>query len=217
MFTQEQLGESSKRRARVLMPVAVLAVAAVLIYFPVIGLVRDPFVSFVSSHFGEGSRELAPIPLILPAFAIFLVPMALADRYARRFTIVCPSCSSDVTRSTERLLKTRCCPSCEKQIVEGGRVRSTKAYKRYLEYRARALLKHWFWAWPILGASSLAWWFFDRSAFQECPNVLWVPSLVGTAAAGWAWLRTHDRRYVPQFLASVVLFALGATVFWRTT
>ncbi len=215
MLTEQAIRQTSKRRMWAILPAMTCAIVAVMLYFVGVGHFREVLVSFAVNRFGETARDITPIVLILPAFAIFLVPTIAAARFADRFKTNCPSCDQDISNKSHQLLATRCCPSCNENIVDGGRVRSVTVYKRYLAVRSRSFLKYWFWAWPGLGLLCITWWLFDQSAFEQCPQCYWLPPLIGTSAAGWAWIRTFDRRYVPQLLASVVLLGVGATIFWR--
>jgi hypothetical protein len=80
--------------------------------------------------------------------------------------------------------------------------------------RERRFLGNWFWIWPIGGALVVVQHWFNPSAFEQCPHVLFMAPLVGTATSGWTLIRTFDRRYVPQLLASVSVLCVGATCFW---
>jgi predicted RNA-binding Zn-ribbon protein involved in translation (DUF1610 family) len=216
MLTEQQVREVSSSRMRAVLPAMTCAIGAVLLYFIGMGYLREPLTSLAVNWFGDTARDITPIALILPAFAIFLLPSCLAAKYAGRFKTVCPSCGEDISSGTDRVLSTRSCPACSERILEGGRTHSAAVYRRYQELRCRHGLKHWFWAWPTLGGLVITLQFFDRSAFQRCPQCLWIAPLIGTSTAGWAWLRTFDRRYVPQLLASAVLLGLGAALFWQS-
>lgn len=48
-------------------------------------------------------------------------------------------------------------------------------------------------------------------------HALFVPGLVGTVSAGWTIVRANARDYSLQFCASVVILAVGVTMFWRAT
>jgi hypothetical protein len=215
MLTEQEVREMSARRTWAVLPAMTGAIGAVFLYFIGMGYFRELLTSLAVSRFGDTARDISPIALILPAFAIFLLPSCLAAKYAGRFKTVCPACHEDISSGTDRVLSTRCCPACGERVLGGGRTHSAAVYTRYQALRSRHFLKFWFWAWPALGGLVIAWQLFDRSAFQRCPQCLWIGPLIGTATAGWAWLRTFDRRYVPQLLASVVLLGLGAVLFWQ--
>lgn len=215
MFTDRELREASAKRARVLLPAMAGSVAAVFLYLRSMGLLRDSLTPVAVGWLGEMGRDIIPIALILPAFAIFLLPSCLAVKYTERFKIACPSCREDLSSRVGRILFTRYCPRCGDRILEGRRTRSSEVYKRYQAIRSRRLLRLWLWAWPALGGLFLVWGLFDHSMARDCPQCLWIAPLVGTAAAGWVWLRTGGRGYLPQFLTSVLLLGLGVVLSWR--
>jgi hypothetical protein len=217
MFTEHQLRESARIRARVLVPALIVGVAGVFLYIALVALIRESFVSLVASRAGEGIAEYAVIGLALPAFAAFLLPVMIAERYARRFRQHCPGCSEDLTGRMRGVLATRRCPRCEEQIVEGGCPRSWAAYARYESRRFRAGLTLWLWFWPILAAVLLVWACFDRTRLQQSWPGLLIAPVFAAALAAWTWLRTFDRRYFPQLMVSVVLLAMTAALIWRIT
>ena len=216
MLTEQEVREMSARRTWAVLPVMAGAIGTVLLYFTGMGYFRESLTSLAVSRFGDTGRDITPIALILPAFAILLVPSCLATHYAQRFKTLCPACHGDISSRTDRVLSTRCCPACGERVLGGGRTHSGAVYERYQALRSRHFLKFWFWAWPALGGLVIAWQLFDRSAFQRCPQILLTVPLTGTTTAGWAWLQTLDGRYVPQLLASAVLLGLGAVLFWQS-
>lgn len=215
MLAEQTICETSKRRTRVVLSAITCACSAMMLYFLGIEQFREVLISFAVDRFGESAGEIMPIVLILPAFPILLVPIVAAIAYADRFKTICPSCEQDISNNAHQLLTTKRCPSCSENIVEGGTPRSDAFYKRYMAARSRLFLRYWLWAWPAFGLVCIAWRLFDRTAFQQCPQCLWVAPLIGASSAGWAWIRTRDRGYVPQLSASVVFFGVGATIFWH--
>lgn len=215
MLTEREIREKTARGMRIVAPAMIAAVGGVFLYF--IGLIsfREPLVALAVGRFGEAARDVIPIALILPAFAIFLLPSCLAAGYAARYRTRCPSCGEDISAGVNRLLQTRRCPECGVRIVEGGRAHSDAAYGRYIDRRSRSFLARWLWAWPALGALAIAWGRLDPSALDQCPQCRWVAPLVGIVAAGWSWLRTSDRRYLPPLLASTAILGLAAALYWR--
>jgi hypothetical protein len=213
MFTEQQLRELSRRRVRVILPTMLLAVAAMLLYFLGVGQVHDAIQLAIKDRFGNGAAEAADLGLILVALAIFLVPTCIAEGYAKRFQSYCPSCGQLLKR-IEGVIATKCCPSCENQIVTGNRVRSHSGYKRFQDRRARTFLVVWFWAWPAMALSELVWWYFYPQQALECR--IWVAPLIGTTASGWTWVRTFDHRYVPQLIASVTLLGVLGAISWSS-
>ena len=75
-------------------------------------------------------------------------------------------------------------------------------------------LWYWLWLWPGMGLLCAIWGTLDPTAFERCPQVYWTFPLIGVSAAGWTWLRTRDRRYLPQALASGAILVVGAWLFW---
>lgn len=215
MLTEHEIRRMSARGMWAFLPVMAGAIGMTVLYFIGMNYVRVPLTSLAARGFGETAGDITEIALILGAIPIFLLPTCLAAQYAQRFKTLCPSCHQDISSCTKRVLSTRCCPACSERILAGGRTHSAAVYERYQALQSRRFLTYWFWAWPALGGMVIAWQLFDRSAFQRCPQCLWISPLIGTATAGWAWLRTFDRRYVTQLLASVVLLGLGAFLFWQ--
>jgi hypothetical protein len=193
----------------------IFAIMAVLLYFAGMLYFRERVSSLVLDRLSGTAREIAPIAMILPAFAIFLIPTLLAARHAEKFKMACPSCGKDILGWIGRVLLTKCCPACSAQVLM-GRAHSAAVYKRYQAIHSRRFLRVWLWAWPALGGLAIAWQLLDREALRQCPQYLWVPPLIGTSAAGWAWLRTSDRGYVAPLLTSVALLVIGAAVYWRS-
>jgi hypothetical protein len=215
MLTEQEIRGMSVRRTWAVLPAMTFAILSVFVYLAVMGYFRDRITSLAVERLGGMARDITPIALILPAFAIFLLPSLLAARYAQCFKTACPSCGQDISSQTGRVLLTRCCTACSEQIL-GGRAHSAAVYERHLEIRSRYFLRFWLWAWPVLGGLVIAWELLDRGAFRQCPQCLWIAPLIGTSTAGWAWLRTSDRRCVAQLLTSVTFLGLGAAVYWWT-
>ncbi len=215
VLTESHIRDTVRRRVAILLPVMTVAVAAMFAYFFLVGALRESIVAYAAFTFGTGFAEFVPALLILPSLLLFLVPGVVAEKYAQRFATTCPLCASDITRSTQQLLATRCCPDCGERVVAGGRKRDIAVYHRYREMQARRALKYWFWLWPLLGGFALTWHFIEPSGFQRCPHFLFLPALIGAAAGAWAFCRTWDRRYVPQTVVSAVLFVAGALAFWH--
>lgn len=213
MLSEQAIRIAAKNRLMILAPVMLFAVAGVLVYLAVLGPLAK---STIDAQFSEGVAQWMTIALILPAFAIFLLPSLAAERYCRRFHIDCPSCEADITRQTEEVLATRRCPLCEKRVVEGGRTRRRAVYRRYRDWKQIAFLEAWFWLWPALGLLCLVVWLVDPQLFDETPHVLFLAPLIGSIATGWAWARTRSRRYAASSLCSLLLLALSVAAFLRT-
>lgn len=215
MLDDLQIQNDRRNRAKVLIPAMIFAVAAMFAYLGIAISYRDTMLSFIGGVFGDTVSEFAPALMVLPAFAVFLVPCVIAEKYANRFATICPLCSADITHKTQQVLATRCCSQCDGRIVSGGRQRDVAVYKRYRQNELRGFLGYWLWTWPLLGATSLAWHLVDNTALQRCLHFLFVPGLIGTAAGGWAAGRTLDRRYRLPTLVSFVLFVAGCIAYWQ--
>ncbi len=200
MLTEHAVRETAARRAKVLIPAIF---GGLLGGFGCLLLVRasnGPTVNGV---------------LILLGVAVFLASGVLAERYVKRFVLVCPSCSAEIARALQYVLATRRCRECGEQIVAGGRVHSDAAYRRQKRMESLRFLQYWLWLWPLLSCVTLGWHAIDPTAFARCPHVLFVSSLIGAVAGGWTLLRTGNRRYLAQTVVSSMLFVAGWVVFWR--
>lgn len=216
MLIEQEIRRASLRRTRVLAFAALCASWAMIVYFVVFAYLLKPAIARAAESLGAGVVDTIEIVAILSSIAIFLVPAAIGTRYANRLSTRCPSCGDDLSKRVEQLLATHCCPSCDVEIVAGGRRHSRVAYKRYKARRERRFVWYWLWAWPVLGVSIMIWRLFDRSAFERCPQLFVLIPLLGTSTAGWTWLRTRDWRYSPQAISSLTLLGLGAYLFWRS-
>ena len=146
----------------------------------------------------------------------FLIGCWVGDRRAKPYSIECPSCDKDLMLSANRILKTRSCSACEKRVVSGGKLRSNRVYARFCRQGSRKYLVYWFWIWPVGGAVILASHFVWPQSFANCPHVIFIFGLIGTTAAGWTLVRTFDRRYVLQTIASAIILFLGFRAFLLT-
>ena len=86
--------------------------------------------------------------------------------------------------------------------------------RRQLDASSSRFLQYWLWLWPGIGLLCAVWGLLEPIAFERCPQVYWTFPLIGLSAAGWTWLRTFERRYVPQLLSSIVVFVIGAWLYW---
>ncbi|TWT91534.1 hypothetical protein Pla52n_65250 [Stieleria varia] len=185
-----------------------------LAYFALVGVVRDSLVDLTQRKVGKTAADVLPIVLVLPSLGFFLGALLWAERMSKRFALFCPECGTDVSKSTNRVLATRCCSSCEMQIVEGRRTHGADVFERFSQLKQRRFLIYWFWIWPVFGLFVLAYHWFDQTAWANCPQALFIPGLIGTTAAGWAFARTIDMRYLPQLGVSALVFLLGVDAFW---
>lgn len=216
MLTEREVRETAARRVWAVAPTMIGAVGAMFLYLAGMGHFGEALTSVAVDRLGGAAGEVAQIAMIVPAFGIFLLPTLLSAKYAERFKTVCPSCQTDVSRGTRRVLATRHCPACGERVLDGGRAHSDAVFQRAQARGSRGFLRHWLWAWPALGALAITWHWFDPSAFQRCAQQLWIAPLIGTATAGWTWLRTRDPQCIPQLLASGGMLGIGAAVFWRS-
>lgn len=214
MLSTAYINNLSNKRARILVPAATVGVVAMFAYFASAVFWRDSLVASVRQHFGETTAGVLPLALILPALGVFLVPLVWGERKSKRYAFICPNCNADLSRSTRRVIATLCCRSCGTQIVKGRRTHGSDVFDRFLRIEQRRFLVYWFWAWPILGSLILGYHGFDPIAFNDCPHMLFVPGLIGTTAIGWAFARTKDKRYLPQFGAAIIVLCLGVDAFW---
>jgi hypothetical protein len=93
-------------------------------------------------------------------------------------------------------------------------IRRMPTEPRQDEQQFAPLLRRWLWLWPGMTVLAFAWAYVDPAAFRKCPQVYWVMSLIGLTTAGWSWLRTYDRRYLPPAIVSAGLFGVGVWIFW---
>lgn len=214
MLTTTEINDLSKRRAWILLAAATVGVVAVIAYFAIVGSWRDPLVDMTRRHVGKTAAELLPTALILPSFGLLLAPLVWGEHKSKCYALVCPTCNTDLTRYTRRVIATRCCHYCGTQIVEGRRTREAKVFERFSRIVQRRFLVYWFWTWPIIGLLVLSYHWIDQTAMDNCPQMLFIPGLIGTVATGWAFARTLDKRYLPQLGAAVMVFFLGVNAFW---
>ena len=200
---------------RILLPAMIVGIVAIFAYMGFLAVIRDEVVAFVRINFGQTAAEIAPMILLAPSIAFFLTPLVLAERRAKVYSLICPECSAELNQSTARVLATRCCSKCRKQIVAGGRIRKDEVFDRFTQMKWRRYLVFWFWAWPALGLILLTCYRINPPSFDPCIHIVFVPGLVGTVATGWAFARTMDKRYLPQVGASTVALFVGVWVFWN--
>ena len=216
MLSTAEINNLSRQRARILVLAITIGILAICGYFVVAALVRDPLIDMTRQRIGKTAAEFTPLVLIVPSILFFLAPLVWAEKKSKRFALICPECNSDLTRLTKKVIVTGCCSSCGIRIVQDGRIRSPDVFDRYSRMKQRRFLVYWFWAWPVVGALVLVLHTINPSALANCIHVLFIPGLIGTAASGWAFARTTDRRYLPQLGASAIVLTIGVTMFWNT-
>lgn len=213
MYSEPELRELLTQRNRLLISALCIAAFGMFSYFGLISLFRGEIIGWAQNEFGPEAENWIMVPVVLCSFAFFLVPLLIAERRAEQFSITCPNCEKKLNQSFERILKTRCCSSCDKRILQTGKVRDSKTYARYSQRRWRNYLVYWFWTWPAFAVLLLLWHSFEPTSFDECPHMIFLFGLIGTSAATWAWARTNDWRYSPQAIVSFVCLVWGFQTF----
>ena len=214
LLTESEIKEDSKRRAWIIGPALFGAVACIFVLFLVAIFFRTDIDSLAITWFGVNSLDFIhflPIAISLP---VFFISILVAEAKAACFKTYCPLCKADVSQRMQFLLRTRYCYECEKRIVAGGREISPAVFRRYCSIRDRAFLKYLLWLWPLFSLLFLGYLYFDRTAFQQRWQEIWLFPFTGTLASGWSWIRTFDRRYFLPLLASFVLLCVSAAIFW---
>lgn len=198
LLDEADVRERSGRRTRVLLRGVVWAAVLYLIQTAAVLLLLSP-----------GQINTMPLGWVALLAVIMLAcligPMAWADRQAAPYAVRCPGCDKDLSLSVERLFATRVCKWCGVRVLAGDRLRRPGWYERWQRRRWRRNLVCWFWFWPLLslGWQVVYWW------DPEQPGTVWVPLMIGISANGWALLRTRDLRYVPSFVACLLLAVSG--------
>jgi len=213
MYQDSDLRTKVRQRFWLMFPVVCFSVLAMFCYFGLLTLVRADLIAWGTKNIGAESEKWLFLPLLMMALCIFMLPIYFAERRAKRYSISCPSCGKDHTLLVERILKTRCCSSCGKRVVKDGKMRSKETYARYCQRRWRSYLVYWFWLWPAFGGIILIWRMIDLSSFENCPHMMFIFGFSGTIATGWSLIRTNDRRYLAQAIASAVVLVLGIVAF----
>lgn len=214
LLDERQVRDGLTRQNRIWLPALLLACLALVAYLALVGLIRVPLVNYATAHFGKSAGEFAIALAILPAFGAILIPCAGAEWLAKRNVIACPHCRQAITLKIRRILESRCCPECSRQVLP-GRAHSAAVLRRRHQIRTRAFLRIWLWAWPAMSVVAIAWEAASRNAFARCSHMLWVVPLVGFSVAGWSWKRTRDVRYAAPAALSLALFCAGAWLYWR--
>lgn len=214
MFTEQQIRDWERRRNRFLIPVVVIALSATFAYLAITGFVREPLQAVVRQRWGIAAGEALIFLLILGSLVPFIASLIWAERRANRLALACPSCGAALRTPVQRLLGSRRCQTCEQQVVL-GKSHSSAALERHRRVCDRRFLALWIWVWPLLGLGLQTWFQFDPRGFRDCPNSLWLPSLLGVVTAGWIVFRDRDRRFLPHLVVSVLVTIVGAILFFR--
>ena len=211
MLSERQLRNQQKRRSAVLLSAILVAGLAAATGFALAAGFREELLGFLGSNL----QGWFPFFALLILATVLLLPLLVAEKYARRYANLCPVCLTDFTRNTEQVLATKCCASCHKRIVAGGRPYKLASYQRQRRIRSRTALKYVLWIWPTLALGAYLFSWFDPRQVQNHPEHLLIPALLAVGTTGWSWFRTLDRRYFPPFAASIVLFVLSGLAFWQ--
>ncbi|MCD0460258.1 hypothetical protein [Roseiconus lacunae] len=214
MWTEAELKRLARRRAWVLFPSVIVSSAVMLVVIAWIGSIRVPFLAAAKSRMGDTAGEIALLLLMSSSILFFLAGLVWADYRSRRFAVRCPRCDADLSISVTKLIATTRCWHCQTKVVEDRRPHSLDVYRRGLRISQRRWLVYWFWIWPVLGAAESLYAFLDPRATVDFQPILILPGLIGTSAAGWAFVRTRDHRYLHALIASALMLGLGATLFF---
>lgn len=187
-----------------MLPYLVFAFVSVLVYFLLIKIIVDP-----------PPASIAATLLIIPAFAIFLVPAVYGVKKAQQIQILCPACHKDLNRKVQRVLRTRCCPECGVQIVEGsvGTDEVREPHRELIQRSQLQFMRYWVWAWPLMSLFIIVaeWWF--PGSQRESEAFLWMPGVLGAVSSGWMLMRGKDRSALLPLVVSLVLMGIGGWMF----
>lgn len=215
MLTETTIQELSLRTSRTVVCAFCVGLLAVGVYIGILWMYHDPIQSFALQLLGDTAARAGLFALFLASFPLLLAPILAAAHFVRRFALFCPECGIEITKDSQRVLFTRCCPACGQRIVDRGQVRDERMFTQYLGTERRRLGKAGLWLPPMMAVLFLAIHVWDSTALSRCPDTLYMPALLGTVSAGWTWLRTRDRDYCPQTVASFVLLTIGSYAWWR--
>ena len=214
MLTVTDIKDLEKKRAWVLIPAMTVGLVAMSAYLSAIAFWQGSLVDYTKQNAGEAAAACLALAMLIPSVGLFLAPLVWAERKSKHHVLLCPECKIDLSDSSRRVVATRCCGHCGKQIVEGRRIRSGKALERLARIEQRRFLSYCLWMWPILGLLILGYHWIDPTASNNCPQVLFLPGLNGTTMTGWIFARTKDKRYLPLLAASAIVLCLGMSAFW---
>ncbi|MFM7562333.1 MAG: hypothetical protein ACKO81_04775 [Planctomycetota bacterium] len=218
MLTVTDINDFEKKRAWILIPAMSVGLVTMSAYLSVIAFWQDSMVDYAKQNVGEGAAACLSLAMLIPSIGFFLAPLVWAERKSKHYLLLCPECKTDLSDSSRRVVATRCCGHCGKQIVEGRRIRSGKAFERLARIEQRralfCFLYYWLWVWPILGLLILGYHWINPTASSNCPEVLFLPGFIGTTMTGWIFARTMDKRYLLLLGASAIVLCLGMNAFW---
>ena len=214
MLTVTDIKDLEKKRAWILIPAMTVGLVAMSAYLSAIAFWQGSLVDYTKQNAGEAAAACLALAMLIPSVGLFLAPLVWAERKSKHHVLLCPECKIDLSDSSRRVVATRCCGHCGKQIVEGRRIRSGKALERLARIEQRRFLSYCLWMWPILGLLILGYHWIDPTASNNCPQVLFLPGLNGTTMTGWIFARTKDKRYLPLLAASAIVLCLGMSAFW---
>jgi len=151
-------------------------------------------------------------PIGAAVFCCSIVGVVATVIYTERIKTICPQCHADVSSRYHWLLATRRCPLCDERIIDGGVVRQSTVYRRFLKIRSRVFLRRWLWAWPLFSIAVLLAFCLKPDLFRSNPMPAILPAFIGTCVAGWVALRTLDKRYAPPLVASGILLLISSWI-----
>lgn len=215
MFTTQEFRSAEFRRGSIVL--AGLLASAVALFaslFLLMNVYRESIIQIASDFFGPSAADWMPPLMTLSAVLGFLILLCMTAGFSQRFNTVCSTCKKGISMHAQEVLVTRVCPGCESQVIV-GRIRSKAVYWRHKERQTRTFLKYWLWGWAIFSMVFLGYYYFSPKPLQRCVGYLFMLPLIGTASAGWSWIRTRDRDYLSQFLLSAQLLVLGVWELWR--
>ncbi|MDP6444552.1 MAG: hypothetical protein QGG36_32250 [Pirellulaceae bacterium] len=178
------------------------------IYFAVLFAVSQWVIPIQA--FSPHTASVITMAALIGAFIVLMTPIVLGIRPVHE--LPCPKCDSPIQhRNIQEVIKTRRCPACESQIVDGPRTYSRAVYRRFCQIQSRARLASFLWSWIGAGAAATSLGAISRGALGA--GFLFL--LNGWAMSCWSVLRTRDRRCIGPAVVSTLLLAAVCYVIWR--
>ncbi|MCA9092647.1 MAG: hypothetical protein KDA68_04120 [Planctomycetaceae bacterium] len=200
MLTKRQIRNDVYRRSKIVFPYLIFSFFAVLAYFPLVQFFVNP-----------PPESTEAILLMMPAFAILVIPVVVGQSKANRIQIICPSCGRTLNGLVREILRTHTCPFCSSQIVE-GKIPTKEALARHQRLIQRIQIRYvqyWVWAWPILSGVAITSDLVFPGSIKGCENVSWFPALIGIVSSCWIILRAKRWSALFPLIISLLLFSFG--------